>query len=79
MSVMKLRTPLLPLLTLTWLSPRSLLAGGHDCVPILFSLESSGKLVMGPKLEEDKKVRENNSKRIYIDKYIERIIRREYT
>ena len=56
MSVMKLRTSLLPMLTLVWVSPSSLLAAGHDCVPIVFNLDQAGKLSLGGKLEEDKKV-----------------------
>jgi len=56
MSVMKLRTPLLPMLTLVWVSPLSLLAAGHDCVPIVFTLDQAGKLSLGGRLEEDKKV-----------------------
>ena len=55
MMVMKLRTDLLPLLTLTWITDKTLVAAGHNCVPITFSLESSGSLSMGARLEEDKK------------------------
>ena len=35
-----IRTDLLPLLTLTWAGPTTLLAAGHNCVPISFSLDS---------------------------------------
>ena len=52
---MKLRTDLLPMLTLTWLSDRTLVAAGHNCVPITFNLTSSGSLTLGTKLEEDRK------------------------
>jgi actin related protein 2/3 complex subunit 1A/1B len=56
MAVAKLRTALLPLLTLMWVGPSSLLAAGHNCVPIAFSLGPGGVLVEGSRLEEDKKV-----------------------
>ena len=56
MAVAKLRTALLPLLTLLWVGPSSLLAAGHNCVPIAFSLGPGGVLVEGTRLEEDKKV-----------------------
>jgi len=52
---MKLRTDLLPLLTLTWLTDNTLVAGGHNCVPITFSVSSAGTLSFGARLEEDKK------------------------
>jgi len=55
MAVMKLRTDLLPLLTLTWLTDNTLVAGGHNCVPITFNIDGSGSLALGNKLETDKK------------------------
>jgi len=56
MMVMKLRTDLLPMLTLTWLTGSKLLAAGHNCVPITFNLETNGSLTLGARLEEDKKL-----------------------
>merc|ERR1719250_490241 len=53
--VMKLRTDLLPMLTLTWLSPNTLVAAGHNCVPITFNLDQGGSVTQGARLEEDKK------------------------
>jgi len=55
MMVMKLRTDLLPMLTLTWLSPNTLVAAGHNCVPITFNLDQGGSVTQGARLEEDKK------------------------
>jgi len=55
MSVMKLRTSLLPMLAVVWVSSDRVLAAGHDCVPILFSFQA-GKLNLAGRLEEDKKV-----------------------
>lgn len=48
--IKKLRTNLLPLLSLIWISPSCLLAGGHDCVPVVFHISDSD-LVMGDMLE----------------------------
>merc|ERR1712080_235627 len=56
MAVNKLRTSLLPMLTVIWVSPNTILAAGHDCVPIVFNLDQTGQLSVGGKLEEDKKV-----------------------
>ena len=36
--VRRLRTDLLPLVSLVWCSPVSLVCGGHDCVPVIFHL-----------------------------------------
>merc|ERR1712183_564698 len=55
MMVMKLRTDLLPMLTLTWISSNTLLAAGHNCVPITFTLDQGGTVTLGARLEEDKK------------------------
>jgi len=53
--VSRLRTDLLPLLTLTWAGPSTLLAAGHNCVPIAFTMDGGGNLVPGTRLEADKK------------------------
>merc|ERR1712126_553596 len=50
----KLRTDLLPMLTLTWISDRTLVAAGHNCVPVTFNLDTSGSLTFGARLEEDR-------------------------
>merc|ERR1719391_895927 len=50
--MMKLKTTLLPLLTMTWISPSKIIAAGHDCVPYIFNVDSSGKVSQGPRLEE---------------------------
>jgi len=55
MSVAKLRTSLLPLLSVIWLNPSTLLAAGHNYVPITFTLGAGGELKEGGKLEQDKK------------------------
>merc|ERR1711962_946855 len=56
MLVSRLRTDLLPLLTLTWTGPSSLLAAGHNCVPISFSVDSgSGTISPGVRLETEQK------------------------
>jgi actin related protein 2/3 complex subunit 1A/1B len=43
------------MLTLTWAGPATVLAAGHNCVPIAFRLDSAGGLGPGARLEEDKK------------------------
>jgi len=53
MVMMKLKTGLLPLLTHTWISPNKILAAGHDCVPVVFNVDSAGKISLGSRLEEE--------------------------
>lgn len=55
MSVAKLGTSLLPLLSLVWISPVTMLAAGHNYVPITFNLGPGGDITEGGKLEQDKK------------------------
>jgi len=55
MMVMKLRTDLLPMLTITWITSNTLVAAGHNCVPITFNLDQGGSVTQGARLEEDKK------------------------
>lgn len=52
MVMMKLKTNLLPFLSLIWIGQNKLLAAGHDCVPVAFSVDASGKLIQGSKLED---------------------------
>lgn len=56
MAMMKLKTSLLPLLTVTWVGPSSLLAAGHDCVPVLFSVDGANRISQGVKLEETRRL-----------------------
>jgi len=52
--VSKLRTDLLPLLTLTWLTEVTLVAGGHNCVPLTFHCPGGGAISQGARLEAEK-------------------------
>lgn len=51
MAMMKLKTNILPLLTLSWISSNRILAAGHDCVPFVFHVDGAGRLVQGSRLE----------------------------
>lgn len=55
MAMMKLKTNLLPLLTVTWVGPSMLLAAGHDCVPVMFAVDGANRISQGVKLEETKR------------------------
>jgi len=59
MVVMKLKTNFLPFLTLLWIAPDKILAAGHDCVPVVFPVDASGKVSAGGKLEDGTAVEED--------------------
>jgi len=61
MATHKLKTQFLPLLSCIWISPSSIVAGGHGCTPMLFNVNGNGEISFVSKLEEDKKT-ETNSK-----------------
>ncbi len=55
MAIYKLKTGHLPLLSLVWVSPASIIAAGHDCTPLVFSVNAgSGQVAFVSKLEQDK-------------------------
>ena len=37
---------------MTWIGPASLLAAGHDCVPVMFAVDGANRVSQGLKLEE---------------------------
>jgi actin related protein 2/3 complex subunit 1A/1B len=59
MATHKLNTTHLPLLSCIWISPNSIVAAGHGCTPMLFTVDGSGQISFVSKLEEDKKAETN--------------------
>lgn len=51
----KLKTKFLPFLSCTWISPRTLVAAGHSCIPILYNLTGNGQLTFGGELDTSQK------------------------
>lgn len=51
----KLKTEFLPFLSCTWISSKTIVAAGHSCIPILFTLNANGQLVCGGKLDTSQK------------------------
>lgn len=54
-AVSKLRTEFLPFLSCTWVTSQSVVAAGHSCIPVLYSLNSNGQLVFTGKLDASQK------------------------
>lgn len=44
MTKSQLKTEFLPYIAITWITPRSLVAAGHGCCPMLYSVDEDGKL-----------------------------------
>jgi actin related protein 2/3 complex subunit 1A/1B len=44
MAIYKLKTAYLPLLSCIWVSPTSIVAAGHDCTPLVFSVDTAGQV-----------------------------------
>ncbi|XP_040574709.1 actin-related protein 2/3 complex subunit 1A-A [Lepeophtheirus salmonis] len=59
MAIFKLKTAALPLLSCIWISDSSFVAAGHDCVPLLFNVDTGGQVKYISRLEEDKKAETN--------------------
>lgn len=55
MAIYKLKTSHLPLLSCLWVSPNALIAAGHGCTPLVFSVDPAGQVSFTSKLEEDRK------------------------
>lgn len=53
MRVAKLRTSMLPFLSVVWVSPGTLVAAGHNYLPISFNIGPDGELKQGVKLQQD--------------------------
>jgi actin related protein 2/3 complex subunit 1A/1B len=62
LAIYKLKTGYLPLLSCIWVSPNSIVAAGHDCTPLVFSVNAAGQVAFQSRLEEDKKADEGQAK-----------------
>lgn len=59
MKVTKLKTSHLPLLTILWTGPQSLVAAGHDCELLLFKVDNNGNITFIKKLGDSNKKAES--------------------
>lgn len=50
--VTKLKTEFLPFLACQWLSPTSIVVAGHSCIPLIYSVDQSNKIVLAAKLDQ---------------------------
>lgn len=53
-AVFKLRTEYLPFLSCTWVTKNSIVAAGHSCIPIVYTV-SNGQLIFAGKLDNSQK------------------------
>lgn len=54
-AVFKLKTEYLPYLSCTWISSNLIVAAGHSCIPVLYSVNAQGQLVFNSKLDNSQK------------------------
>lgn len=54
-TVFKLKSEFLPFLSCSWITNRSILAAGHNCMPVLYMIDSNGHLVFSAKLDTSQK------------------------
>lgn len=54
MQMVTVKTSYLPFLSVTWVTENSIVAGGHDCCPMLFGYSDNGALTFNKRLEEEK-------------------------
>lgn len=54
-AMIKLKTEFLPFLSCTWISNHSIVAAGHSCMPLLYSLDANGQLHFAAKLDTSQK------------------------
>ncbi|CAH1178938.1 unnamed protein product [Phaedon cochleariae] len=53
--VHKLRTEYLPFLSCTWINNKSVIAAGHSCIPIMYSVDGNGQPIFVAKLDASQK------------------------
>ncbi|XP_044735195.1 actin-related protein 2/3 complex subunit 1A-B [Chrysoperla carnea] len=54
-AVSKLRTEYLPFLSCLWITNNSIIAAGHSCIPLIYTLNSNGQLVFAGKIDNSQK------------------------
>ena len=53
-TVTRLLTNELPLLSCVWLSPNTIVTGGHGCLPLVYSVDGAGEITFVAKLDSEK-------------------------
>lgn len=54
-AVVRLFTEHLPFLSCTWVGPNSIIAAGHNCMPMLYSVDDNGQIYFASKLDNTQK------------------------
>lgn len=54
-AVIKLKTEFLPFLSCQWISPNSIVAAGHSCFPVFFSINANNDVTVAGKLDQSSK------------------------
>ena len=58
------------MVSLVWIDKNTLVAGGHDCVPVNFLLDSEDNITLGTKFEEEQHNEEDNLATLHLSIYL---------
>lgn len=75
--VLRLKTEFLPFLCCDWISPNSIVVAGHSCVPLIYSLDASGKLQLSARLDQSQKKESSGISAMRIFQSLDRNLRTE--
>ena len=65
----KQKTEFLPFLCCEWISPTSIVAAGHSCVPVIYNVDENNKITLAAKLDQSQKkaMSGNTARQMFID------------
>lgn len=75
--VVKLKTEFLPFLSCHWISPTSIVAAGHSCIPVIFSVDVNNNILLSGKLDQAQKKESTGPSAMKIFKSLDRNLRTE--
>lgn len=78
-AIFKLKTEFLPFLCCEWISATSIVVAGHGCVPLIYTVDQSNKIILSGKLDQSQKKEKENSNAMRHFKSLDRNSRAENT
>lgn len=77
--IFKLKTEFLPFLCCEWISATSIVVAGHGCVPLIYTVDQSNKIILSGKLDQSQKKEKENCNAMRHFKSLDRNSRAENT
>lgn len=75
--VVKLKTEFLPFLSCHWISSNSIVAAGHSCIPVIYSVDQNNKITLTGKLDQAMKKEATGISAMKIFQSLDRNLRTE--